>query len=369
MLLPVLPVSATAFGLDLAGAGALLALILIGSLLAELPSARVIARIGERKALITAGLAFGGFALLPAFQLGLWVLFLSAIGIGVTLALSGLARHSLMTSYVPANQRARALATLGGMFRTGWTAGPLLGSLMIGLFGLPASYVAAAVLATASAVVLASYPQFKLRVERTVSADGVWRVARANRKALLTLGTAAGILQAARVIRLVGLPLLAVHLGLEPALAAFIIGAASLIDVLLFPIGGWLMDRFGRIWGSVPTLLLLGFTYAFTPFIAGAEGFAIIATLAALANSISSGVNMVLGSDLAPAESRAEFLASFRLMTSVGTTLSPISLSLVTALTGVPVAMALVGSLNFIGVWLFTRYLPKFGLSKPRIDG
>lgn len=366
MLLPVLPVSAVSYGLDLAGAGAVLALILIGSLVAEVPSARVIARFGERRALAFSGVSFAAFAILPALGLGLWTLLLAAAGIGVSQAIAGLARHSLMTSHVPVTHRARALATLGGMFRTGWTLGPLIGALVISLFGVPAAYIVSAALAGAAVVALLSYPQKLLRVEKGVSADGVWRVARANRKVLLTLGTASGILQAARVTRLVGLPLLAVHLGLDPALGAFLIGVTGLIDVVLFPVGGWVMDRFGRIWGTVPTLLLLGITYSMTPLVTDAVGFTIIAALSGLANSMSSGVNMVLGADLAPPGSRAEFLAGYRLMTSVGTTLSPVALSLLTVFTGIPVAMALVGTVNYVGVWLFIKYLPSRGISKPQ---
>lgn len=368
MLLPVLPVSAINFGLDLAGAGALLACILIGSLVAELPGARVIAQFGERKTMIIAGLCFAGFAILPAFGLGLWALIMAAVGIGVSQALTGLARHSLMTSHVPVRYRARALSTLGGMFRVGWTSGPLIGSVVIGIFGVPATYVFSSMLALLSVLALISYPETRLSVKRVVSVDGVWRVARANSRVLLTLGVASGILQAARVTRLVGLPLLAVHLGLDPALSAFLIGITGLIDVVLFPLSGWVMDKFGRIWGTVPTLLLLAITYSLTPLVTDSLGFTIIAILSGLANSISSGVNMVLGADLAPPESRAEFLAGYRLMTSVGTTFSPIALSLLTALAGIPIAMALVGSVNYLGVWLFIKHLPKYGLSKPHIE-
>lgn len=369
MLLPVLPVSAVSFGLDIAGAGALLACILIGALIAELPSARVVARFGERNSLIISGVSFAIFAALPAFGFGLWVLILAATGMGISQALAGLARHSLMTGHVPLGQRARAMSTLGGMFRTGWTAGPLIGALVISTLGIPATYMVASLLALLSVVALLSYPETRLSVERVVSVDGVWRVAKANRRMLLTLGVASGILQAARVTRLVGLPLLAVHLGLDPALSAFLIGVTGLVDVILFPVGGWLMDRYGRIWGTVPTLMLLAITYSFTPLVSDAAGFAVIAILSGLANSISSGVNMVLGADLAPPGARAEFLAGYRLMTSLGSSLSPIALSLFTALVGVPVAMVLVGSVNYFGVWLFIKYLPGRGIAKRKGQG
>lgn len=73
---------------------------------------------------------------------------------------------------------------------------------------------------------------------------------------------------------------------------------------------------------------------------------------------------MVLGADLAPEGSRSEFLASFRLLTSGGSAFAPALISGLTALAGLPAALAITGLTNFLGAYLFWKYLPIYAPDK-----
>jgi len=86
----------------------------------------------------------------------------------------------------------------------------------------------------------------------------------------------------------------------------------------------------------------------------------------ALANALSAGINMILGADLAPSGARAEFLASFRMLTSGGVAVAPIAISSLTALIGLSGALAATGLLNFVGAWLFWKFLPIYAPGKPK---
>ena len=124
-IIPVIPAVAQNLGTDLGGAALIASMLVVGQLLGDIPSGAVVARIGERRAMIAAtGLALGGvIAMLLAPHpavLGLGVLLLGIAG-----ASFGLARHAFMTTFVPLRYRARALATLGGGIRLGAVAGPL----------------------------------------------------------------------------------------------------------------------------------------------------------------------------------------------------------------------------------------------------
>ena len=55
--------------------------------------------------------------------------------VGLATAVFALARHAFMTSYVPLAYRARALSTLGGVFRAGWFIGPFISAGVIHLTG------------------------------------------------------------------------------------------------------------------------------------------------------------------------------------------------------------------------------------------
>jgi MFS family permease len=129
------------------------------------------------------------------------------------------------------------------------------------------------------------------------------------------------------------------------------------------------MDKYGKFWSSVPTLLTLGTVYLFTFFVTDLTGFWILASLTALANALSAGINMVLGADLAPPGSRSEFLAAFRFMVSGGVVVSPALITILTGLIGLSGAMASAGMLNFLGAYLFWRYLPIYAPHKKQSGG
>ena len=78
---------------------------------------------------------------------------------------------------------------------------------------------------------------------------------------------------------------------------------------------------------------------------------------------------MILGADLAPVGSRAEFLAAFRLLTSGGVAVAPAMITVLTAAVGLAPALAATGLLNFVGAFLFWKYLPIYAPDYKASDG
>ena len=78
---------------------------------------------------------------------------------------------------------------------------------------------------------------------------------------------------------------------------------AGLVDFSLFFAGGWVMDRFGRLWTAVPSMVGLGVGHlalAATAFLPGTVWWFIgIAMFLSLSNGIGAGILMTLGADLA----------------------------------------------------------------------
>lgn len=365
-LLPVIPVSAVALGLDLASAGAVLAAMLLGTLVAEYPAAWLNTKIGERRSMIIAASVAALMAAVPFFDLGLIPLIAAAALFGGAHALFGLARHTLLAHLVPLAQRARAMSLLGGMFRGGLAFGPVVGSAVIAGINLEAAYLAASVMAAMAAISVALHPAGRMQSPPSGQLGNSWQVAKANRHKLLTLGIASSIIASARTIRMIGLPLLAIAIGIDPATSAFIFGITGFIDFALFYFAGIVMDKYGRFWASVPTLVVLGLLYLGAFLVVDLQSFWIFASVSALANAASAGINMVLGADLAPEGARSEFLASFRFLTSGGVAFAPLAISGITAIASLPLALAVTGLLNFYGAYLFWRYLPMYstGIAK-----
>jgi MFS family permease len=367
-LLPILPASATEYGVDLAAAGAVTAAAMLGTLLFELPASTIVNRLGERTSMIVATVIAAIFGFLGFLNLGYWPLLFIAMGFGAMFSLFGLSRHSLLAAQVPVSHRAKAMSLLGGSFRGGAALGPILGSVAVAQFGTEAAYLVASALCLVAMVAVTSVPKNRLQSPPSGQHGNVWEVAKRERAKLLTLGMASAIISAGRTIRMIGLPLLAIQLGIDPATASLIFGVTGVIDFALFYASGLIMSRWGKFWSSVPTLLALGISYLFAFMVTDLNSFWILAAVTALANAASAGINMVLGADLAPDGARSEFLAAFRMMTSGGVVLAPLMITTLTALIALPAALAITGLLNFYGAFLFWKYLPIHAPDKKSID-
>jgi MFS family permease len=367
-LLPILPASATEYGVGLAAAGAVTAAAMLGTFLFELPAAAIVNRIGERSAMLLAAISAAAFGLVGFLNLGYLPLILMAAGFGAMFSLFGLSRHSMLTATVPVQHRAKSMSLLGGSFRGGTALGPLLGSFAVAQFGTQAAYLVSSALCLTALISILMVPAWRLVSAPSGQHGNVWTVAKRERKKLLTLGMASAIISAGRTIRLIGLPLLAIQLGIDPATASFIFGVTGAMDFALFYLSGLIMDRYGKFWSSVPTLLMLGVAYLFSFAVTDLATFWILASATALANAASAGINMVLGADMAPDGARSEFLAAFRMLTSGGVVLAPLAITAMTALVALPAALAITGLLNFYGAFLFWKYLPVHAPDRKLLD-
>lgn len=361
-LIPVIPASAERLGADLPTAAIIAGLVMIGTVVADLPAARFVNRFGERKAMM-----FGSFStalgiLFSIFAENIFFLGLGVFIVGAAHAVFGLARHGYIAETVPFSHRARALSLLGGFFRLGGFVGPLLGAALIALSGLQAVYVAVSVFSAAAGMILLFTKSEKMRDTAPNKGGGVWAITKRERTKLLNLGTASAILTFARTARSVGLPLWALHLNLDVSQASLIIGVAGALDFALFYLGGKVIDTKGRIWAAVPTLIATGIGLMLIGASSDPMSFLIVSVLLAVANSVGSGLVMVIGADLAPPDARNEFLAAFRLILDGGVALAAPTLALTTVLVGLSGGLVIIGGITVFGGWMMYRYLPKHGI-------
>jgi MFS family permease len=337
---------------------------MVGTMVFEIPASWITTKLGERRSMLL-GTALGALSTLLAFlHLGYLSLIVAALGFGAAHSLFGLARHSLLAELVPPEHRPKSMSLLGGMFRGGMAIGPVIGSAFIALYGVEFGYLAAGVMCLAAGAAVFSVPTTRLSTSPSGQAGNIWAVAKREAPKLATLGVASAIISAGRTIRLIGLPLLAIQLQIDPAETSFIFGITGFIDFSLFYLSGIIMARYGKFWSSVPTLLALGTTYLFSFMVTDVATFWIMASVTALANAVSAGINMILGADLSPPGARSEFLASFRMLTSGGVAIAPAMISVLTASIGLAGALATTGLLNFVGAFLFWRYLPIYAPDK-----
>jgi MFS family permease len=379
-LIPVIPALARGLGTDLGGAALIASMLVVGQLLGDIPSGAIVARIGERRAMLAAA----GLALVGAVTLLLAphpaVLGLGVLLIGIAGAAFGLARHAFMTTYVPLHVRARALSTLGGSNRLGAVAGPFAGAALLTVTGEPASVVA--LLATCCfvaaglllvlrdpAAAFTRGPRTRGEAEVGAEATGLWRTLAAKRKVLLTLGIGSAILSGLRQVRQVVLPVWAISIGLDASTTSVIIGIAGAVDFSLFFLGGWIMDRFGRLWTILPCglglsagLIALAFTHDLDARIGWFVG---IALFLAIANGVGSGILMTLAADLADRRNPAPFLGAWRFTTDLGGAGGPVLVTALTAAFSLAIGVATLGVVGIAGAVLMAVFVPRYVASRP----
>jgi len=361
-IIPSVPATSLLLGSNLATAGLIAGLLMIGRLVADIPAAQLVDALGERKAMIAAAGAGAVGILFSLFAMNLFMLGAGVFIVGAGSAVFGLARLSWMTEHVPIAVRARALSILGGMFRAGSFVGPVIGAAVISSYSVQAVYYLPLVLCGAAATILMFTKDARESVRTSSSFKETLLVARREGKKLATLGVASSILSALRGTRMIGLPLIAVALNIPTEQASLFIGFAGALDFAMFYLSGQIMDRFGRGFAAVPTLVGLGLTHLMVGVAVDSNTFLMLALLMSLANGIGSGVIMVLGADLAPPDKRPEFLASYRLLVDFGDASAPALLAPLVLSIGLTAAMASFGVLGFIGAGLMYRYIPRYAV-------
>jgi MFS family permease len=351
-VIPVLALRARELGADVGTAAFVVALLSIGPLVASLPAGAVVARIGERRALVIGGVVDAGAMSFAAAAHSVLALEAAVLLSGATWTFFLLARQGYMIDVVPPTHRARALSALGGSMRIGLFIGPLLGAVLIGLAGIPGVFVLAAVTSLVSGSIALTMPDITAD-SRAAAADAghlsVWSVIHAHRIVLATVGTSVIVLGASRAARYTVLPLWADHIGLTASQTSLVFGLAAGVDMLFFYPAGWLMDRHGRtltavaVTGSIATgVLLLPLTHTEASYTA-------VAVLMAVGNGLGSGIVMTLGADHAPAVGRSQFLGAWRLCGDIGGTTGPVVISAVAAIAPLATACVVVGVLGWAG--------------------
>ena len=388
-IIPLIPIVANNLGASLAMAGLIAAMIMVGELLGDIPSGWVVSRIGERNAMIWASLLAIVAILVCLVAPNPLVLGIGIFVVGLATAIFSLARHAFMTSYVPVAYRARALSTLGGIFRGGWFVGPFIATAVIRFTGgtqavfwvfVVACLGAALVLlllpdpaSTFGTPELARAPDGTLRPAGQELAEeesqGLFQTIWSFRGVLLRLGTGAGLVGAMRSARAVLIPLWAVSIGISEPDIALIIGIAGGIDFALFYASGQIMDRFGRIWSALPSMIGLGLgllALAFTHDLSTNVQWLIgVAMFLSMANGIGSGILMTLGADLAPKDNPAPFLGAWRFTGDFGSAVAPVAVAGLT-ITSIALASGMMGVFGLIGAVLLGRYIPRYVPRRPR---
>lgn len=356
---PVLPSFIDSFGVSAFLLGMALAAESFGMVLSEIPAGRLVSRLSPKWSMGGAGALMVCSTLAIPFAPTIAAVMVLLVISGAGLAVWGLSRHAYLAAFTQSSNRGRASSIFGGVSRIGVFLGPLVGGFLAQRFGVSAAFFGYSVVAMIGVVVVLLFvPAIEPR-GATNRVDAQQQL-RAARPALLRVGVPQALIQTLRAGRRVLLPLVAsLILGLDYQTTGFIVAVAGFVDMALFPVAGWIMDRYGRKFAIVPSIILQTIGMGLLPFVSSAEELTAVAILLGLGNGISAGTMMTLGADLAPPGAVALFLSYWRLIGDAGGMLAPVLVGSAAQVIGLHWSAAAVAAAGAVGITWFTYFVPE----------
>lgn len=310
-----------------------------------------------RAAMVSLGALAAG-ALVSGLSAGVVTFFVGVLIVGLGHGAYHVARQGQVAEIVPFAYSARALTTMAGVWRVANFLGPVIGAGVIGLWNLQAAYLGAAVTAVAAMIALRMSSQWRTQSARPVRSDvSIGQLIRDSWPILRTLGLAVALTGAVRSARLVVIPLWAEHIGMSDDAISLVFAASAAVDMLLFYPAGVVMDRWGRAWTAIPSTLMLGLGALALPFTTDALGVVLASVLLGLGNGWGSGLLMTLGADVAPAQGRSRFIATWMVLQDAGGLAGPAIVSAFGAI-ALPIGFYVVGGVGVVTTGALWRWIP-----------
>ncbi len=361
-VLPIIPLFALELGASTAVAGFVVGMRGLGLMLFDVPGGVAVSRFGDKGVMVLGTAMVAVVAIGASLSKSVAVLALLMLIMGGGWAFWQLARLAYVSEVIPVDQRGRALSLVGGAHRLGLFLGPILGGFLGKYYGLESAFYAQAAMGLAASTMMFIVVQQSSGADdlagRGIGGRLVATVVE-HRRVFLTAGCAVIALQVLRQGRQVFLPLWGDAIGLDVAQIGLVYGISSFLDAGLFYPIGYVMDRWGRKWAGVPSLLTLAIGLLILPATTEVYGYGLVAMLTGIGNGFGAGIVQVLGADFAPAERRGEFLGVWRLIGDVGNAGGPFVVSFVVGIASLGLAAICTGSLGLAGAVLMWLVVPE----------
>ena len=354
MLVPVLPLYLRDIGMSFSEVALVLGAVGIGAMIGGIPSGSVMARHDERLLMVVSLGAMAATTAVFGLTMALAALVALRFAYGVGLIGLRLACQTYVAARVAAGARGRALSLIGGSFRLSLVVGPPLGGYLADTVGFGWTFLACGALTAAGLAGAADRGWSSPAAESSSAAPvplftALWRY----RVVLAKAGMASGLVIAVRQGRYVALPLIAAELDLSLTAIGGLLAIGTGADLLLFPVAGYVMDRYGRLHAIVPSFLLVTVGLVILGFADTAAEIALAGAVMGVGNGIGAGTMLTMASDLAPGEARGQVLSGLAVLQDTGSLLGPLIVGVAADAAGVGAsAFALAAVMVLATAWL-----------------
>lgn len=344
MIIPTIPVLARQFDVSAGGAAQIITAFAIGKFVGTVIAGVLLDRMGTRVALVGGPLSASAAALCVSWAPLFAVILLLALVVGAADSLWATAREIAGIDLAQRNQRGRVISGLHGVYTIGAAFSPLVGGWLTDAFTFKAAFMGYA-LATAVSVPLGFLvPDTPLppRPPKPQDTPTGWSpTAIKNRFGAIkrlyheihpplrptycAIAFATLVNQSQRVIVQSMLPLYAgYYLQLSPTRVGLLFSISGIIVFAMVLPAGFLMDRVGRKWCTVPSTGIPGLVFFLIPFTHGFTQLAILIGIAGLAQGLSLGSLATSTYDVVPAHARGRLQALRRTIAELGSGMAPL---------------------------------------------
>ena len=262
------------------------------------------------------------------------------------------------------------MALMGGSMRLAFLVGPPLGGVLVEYLDFQSTFCVAGFLSALG--VLALIPEIREPSEASENEAhkkvGLFTIVRKHRKALVGGGVGGFLVMTVREGRIVILPLIGITLGLGPSAVGALVAAGTAADLFLFPVSGWIMDRYGRLYAWIPAYSLFAIGLCLLAMAKGPELAVVAGVIMGVGNGLSSGSVFTLGSDLAPKDTLGPFLGSMALITDTGRITGPLLVGVVADAAGLGWASLTLASVACAAVFWLLVVVGETGENKKSVD-
>jgi MFS family permease len=356
MLLPAVPLYLREAELSYTTVAVVVAATGLGAVLGGLPAGSVASRRGPELLFVMATVASALTAALLGVSDAVLALVAFRLVYGVGAAGLRVSVQLLVNQATPTRLRGRGMSMLGGSVRLAFFLGPLAGGVLVDLAGFTATFAVCGV-----ATLLGLVPFLAIRRHRVVATGptdavapvgGPWSALGEHRGLLMLAGVGAAAVMTVRSGRGVVVPLIGDELGLSATAIGALVAIGTGADLVLFPVAGWLMDRFGRLSSIVPAFSLLGLGMLVLGLSETATGAVVAGVIMGIGNGMSAGTMLTLGADLAPPDP-GPFLAALGALQDAGVVAGPIVVGWLADSAGLGTSAVVLAAVMFAAVaWI-----------------
>jgi MFS family permease len=345
MIIPTIPVLAEAFGVSAGGAAQVITAFAFGKMGGTVIGGVLLDRKGTRFSIVGSALVAAVAAFGATFSPWFWLLLCIGFILGATDTLGAAAREIAAIDQVTSQQRGRLISSLHGTHSIGMAICPFVGGWLTELFDFRAAYFGYAIFSAISVFLGTLVADTPGEMRDPVAAQGRangWGFAGLKariagvaelyheirpdlRSTYCSIVFATMVNQSQRILVQSMLPLYAVHsLQLSPSQVGtlFTISGAVVFTVMI-P-AGFLMDRVGRKWCTVPSTGIPALTFLMIPHTSSFIQLALLIGISGVAQGLSLGSLATATYDVVPPQVRGRLQAIRRTVAELGSGMAPL---------------------------------------------